>query len=326
MQDIERAAGGWFREVGMPEIAEDEPLPLEELTRYRQGGRAWVAADDTDVPAAYLIADIIDGSVHIEQVSVHPRAARRKIGRMLLEHAAAYAAARGIRALTLTTFAEVPWNAPYYARCGFRILDDSELSPGMRAVRDREIAHGLHRWPRVCMRRDLGTPRPELGYGTQSLTVFVPDVDAHYQKANSAGATIVEHLHETMYGERQYGARDLDGHHWLFSTHARDVSPIEWGAIITTQEKLLAAYMLAAAVSAGRKLHVGRPRDFRDHGGGRSRVVWAISLCTVAVRAASRRAMSSSSVRRPCAKCSRRAAAVASRSASPMRRSGPGAR
>jgi len=36
-------------------------------------------------------------------------------------------------------------------------------------------------------------------------------------------------------GERQYGARDLDGHHWLFATHARDVSPAEWGATITTQ-------------------------------------------------------------------------------------------
>jgi uncharacterized glyoxalase superfamily protein PhnB len=75
----------------------------------------------------------------------------------------------------------------------------------------------------------------ELGYGTQSLTVFVADVDAHYEKARSAGAMIVEDLHETMYGERQYGARDLDGHHWLFSAHARDVSPAEWGATITTQ-------------------------------------------------------------------------------------------
>jgi hypothetical protein len=61
--------------------------------------------------------------------------------------------------LTLTTFAAVPWNAPYYARCRFRVLEDSELSPGMRAIRDREIAHGLHRWPRVYMRRDLNTPR-----------------------------------------------------------------------------------------------------------------------------------------------------------------------
>jgi ribosomal protein S18 acetylase RimI-like enzyme len=88
MQEIERAAGSWFPEIGMAEIAEDEPLPLEELARYRQDNLAWIAVDDGDVPAAYLIAGIVDGCVHIEQVSVHPRAARRGIGRMLLEHAA----------------------------------------------------------------------------------------------------------------------------------------------------------------------------------------------------------------------------------------------
>jgi len=81
---------------------------------------------------------------------------------------------------------------------------------------------------------DPGQKTPaELGYGTQSLTVFVADVGAHYNKAKAAGATIIEDLHETVYGERQYGARDLDGHHWLFSAHARDVSPTEWGATIT---------------------------------------------------------------------------------------------
>jgi GNAT superfamily N-acetyltransferase len=145
MQDIERAAGSWFREIGMPEIAEDEPLPLGELARYRQDNRAWVAVDDSDVPAAYLIAGLVDDCMHIEQVSVHPRAARCGIGRMLLEHAAACAAAEGIGALTLTTFAEVPWNAPYYARCGFRVLDDGELSAGMRAVRDRDSPRATRR-------------------------------------------------------------------------------------------------------------------------------------------------------------------------------------
>ena len=64
-----------------------------------------------------------------------------------------------------------------------------------------------------------------VGCGTQSLTVFVDDVDAHFEQAKSAGAKIVEDLHETQYGERQYGAEDLEGHHWLFSRHARDVSP-----------------------------------------------------------------------------------------------------
>jgi uncharacterized glyoxalase superfamily protein PhnB len=72
----------------------------------------------------------------------------------------------------------------------------------------------------------------QLGFGTQSLTLFVEDVDAHYTKAKSAGAKVVEEPHETEYGEYQYGALDLDGHHWLFSCHAKDLSPTDWGATL----------------------------------------------------------------------------------------------
>jgi predicted enzyme related to lactoylglutathione lyase len=70
----------------------------------------------------------------------------------------------------------------------------------------------------------------KLGFGTQSLTVFVDDLEAHFRRANAAGAKLLEDLHETVYGELQYAAEDLDGHHWLFSRHARDLSPNEWGA------------------------------------------------------------------------------------------------
>jgi uncharacterized glyoxalase superfamily protein PhnB len=72
-----------------------------------------------------------------------------------------------------------------------------------------------------------------LGFGTQSLTVFIEDVEAHFEHAKSFGVAIVEDLHETVYGELQYGAEDLDGHHWLFSRHARDVSPGQWGATVS---------------------------------------------------------------------------------------------
>jgi uncharacterized glyoxalase superfamily protein PhnB len=79
-----------------------------------------------------------------------------------------------------------------------------------------------------------GTATPaQLGSGTQSLTVFVDDVDAHFQTAKSAGARIVEELNETIYGERQYGAEDLAGHHWLFSQHVADLNPEEWGAAVS---------------------------------------------------------------------------------------------
>jgi uncharacterized glyoxalase superfamily protein PhnB len=85
----------------------------------------------------------------------------------------------------------------------------------------------------MVMTREGETPA-ELGFGTQSLTIFVEDVEAHYARAKAAGAEIVEGPHETEYGEFQYAVRDLEGHHWLFSRHARDVDPAEWGAVVTS--------------------------------------------------------------------------------------------
>jgi GNAT superfamily N-acetyltransferase len=155
LQDIERSAGQAFRAIGMPEIADDAPFTVEELTRYQQAGRAWVTAGADDSPVAYLVADPVDGNLHIEQVSVHAAWAHRGLGRALIEHAASVARSAGQPALTLTTFTEVPWNAPYYQRLGFRPLLESEVTPGLREIRQHEAAIGLDRWPRLSMRRDL---------------------------------------------------------------------------------------------------------------------------------------------------------------------------
>ncbi|MEU2658601.1 GNAT family N-acetyltransferase [Streptomyces sp. NPDC007325] len=161
LQSIERAAGEPFRTLGMAAIADDEPLPLDVLEGYRAAGRAWVAVDGADRPVAYLLADTVDGAAHIEQVSVHPGAARRGVGRALIEHLAQAAGEEGLTALTLTTFTEVPWNAPYYTRLGFRALAEADphLTEGLRAISRAEAAHGLAAWPRVCMRRELA-PAP----------------------------------------------------------------------------------------------------------------------------------------------------------------------
>ncbi|MGX6604389.1 GNAT family N-acetyltransferase [Micromonosporaceae bacterium Da 78-11] len=155
MRVVEVAAGRVFAELGMLAVAEDEPLPAEVLLGYQRAGRAWVAADDGDRPVAYLIADWVDGNVHVEQVSVHPAQGGRRLGAGLIEEVAGWARERGAPALTLTTFAEVAWNAPYYERLGFRRLAEAELMPGLLEIRATEAAHGLDRWPRVAMRRDL---------------------------------------------------------------------------------------------------------------------------------------------------------------------------
>jgi len=154
LQDIERAAGAAFREVGMVAIAEDEPFGVDVLEGYRRQGRAWVAAGGDNRPVAYLIGEPVDAALHIEQVSVHPDFAHRRIGEALLAYAAERAREEGLTGLTLTTFAEVPWNAPYYERLGFRVLAAAELTPGLRKIRAHEAELGLDQWPRVCMRRD----------------------------------------------------------------------------------------------------------------------------------------------------------------------------
>lgn len=150
MRDIERAAGAPFADIGMTLVAEDEPLPAETLLEFVTAGRAWVYGEH---PVAYLVADVVDGCAHLEQVSVHPSHARQGIGAALLGELVAWARREGLPAITLTTYTEVPWNGPYYERHGFHYL--SEITPGLQAIRDAEQAHGLDRWPRACMRRDL---------------------------------------------------------------------------------------------------------------------------------------------------------------------------
>lgn len=155
LREVERAAGTYFAGIGMSLVAEDEPPPVATLREFQRDGRAWVWADAGDRPVAYLIAAVVDGNAHLEQVSVHPDHARRRIGRALIEHMASWARERALPAVTLTTYTAVAWNGPYYERCGFHYLDDDELTPGLRAIRAAEAAHGLDRWPRACMRRDL---------------------------------------------------------------------------------------------------------------------------------------------------------------------------
>ncbi len=142
----------------MAAIADDDPPTMEDLEAYQAQGRAWVATDDEagdDVAVAYLLVDVVDGAAHIEQVSVDPAHARQGLGRRLIETVAIWAAGQGLDAVTLTTFAEVPWNAPYYARLGFTVVPDAEVGPGLLAVRRHERELGLDAWPRVTMRRPL---------------------------------------------------------------------------------------------------------------------------------------------------------------------------
>ncbi|MER7072088.1 GNAT family N-acetyltransferase [Terrabacter sp. NPDC000476] len=130
------------------------PLPpgaagVEELGRAAH----LLVAGDPVVGFARL--DVVDGAAHLEQLSVLPTAARREVGGALVEAAAAWAARAGHESLTLCTFADVPWNGPFYARRGFVAVTDP--GPGLRALRATERRLGLDGvGRRVVMRRGVG--------------------------------------------------------------------------------------------------------------------------------------------------------------------------
>jgi GNAT superfamily N-acetyltransferase len=154
LRRIERSAGERFRTVGLSDVADDQPASQEVLARYAADGRSWVAIDDAGTPIGYVLVDVVDGNAHVEQVSVDPGHQGVGVGRALLERVRAWAAAGAMPAVTLTTFADVAWNAPLYRDLGFRDLDEDDVGPGLRGLRDVEAARGLDPQRRVCMRRE----------------------------------------------------------------------------------------------------------------------------------------------------------------------------
>lgn len=126
----------------------DVPYPEREL---REAKAVLVIGEP---PYGFVQLGECDGMACIGALAVIPGEMRKGAGTALLEAACTWARAAGYRAITLTTFAEVPWNAPFYASRGFTVVE--ELTPGLVELRDWERAAGLDSLgPRVAMRREL---------------------------------------------------------------------------------------------------------------------------------------------------------------------------
>jgi GNAT superfamily N-acetyltransferase len=149
---IEREAAAQFRATPYPAMANAD-LASEHLDLDHD--YVWVLADEQDHPIGFAIAHVLDESVHLHELDVRPNYARQGLGRRLIEAIADWARTRGATALTLTTFSDVPWNGPYYARLGFRTLDVATLNPALQAVRRAEESAEFPMAHRICMQLDL---------------------------------------------------------------------------------------------------------------------------------------------------------------------------
>jgi GNAT superfamily N-acetyltransferase len=148
---IEDDAGRLYATAGLPP---DLPgLGPATLRAAQRSGLLWVVADGDDQPIAFALCWPRPQTLHLRELDVLPEHGRRGLGARLLAHVAGEASARRLPDVTLTTFAEVSWNAPYYERHGFARLRADELPDWLAQIRRDEIAAGLDRWPRIAMRK-----------------------------------------------------------------------------------------------------------------------------------------------------------------------------
>lgn len=117
-------------------------------------GLIWVAEGDGE-PIGFAACEAFDDALHLWELAVRRDRQGQGAGRALVAVCVAEARARGLRAVTLTTFREIPWNAPLYARLGFVVIAPDALNGRLAADLAAEAARGLDAASRCAMRLGL---------------------------------------------------------------------------------------------------------------------------------------------------------------------------
>jgi GNAT superfamily N-acetyltransferase len=113
-------------------------------------GLVWVAADDGRL-IGFASSEVFETELHLWELAVRREAQGQGVGRALIAAVAQEARGLGLP-VTLTTFRDIAWNAPFYARCGFVEMPEAEFSPLLKLVFEQQAALGLDVASRCAMR------------------------------------------------------------------------------------------------------------------------------------------------------------------------------
>jgi len=157
LPSIERQAGALFKncfgETGLRSEAFDQAQSSDDFAAAQQKGRLWVAVSPGGDRVGFALVIDVGGAAHLEELDVLPEHGRRGLGSRLLETVCDWAREAGYPRVTLSTFRDVPWNAPFYSRHGFRIVDPRDVSEQHVQLVRAEKARGLRIDLRVIMER-----------------------------------------------------------------------------------------------------------------------------------------------------------------------------
>ncbi|UXH37805.1 GNAT family N-acetyltransferase [Pseudomonas promysalinigenes] len=146
--EIEHSAAQAFRQF--PELAwlaGAEGLDRDAHTAFIAASGSWLAGNDQGQAVGFVCLTVEKQALHVHELSVGLQWQGKGIGRCLLDKVRALARLSDLPMVTLTTFAHVPWNGPFYAKYGFEVLEEQRLGARLRTILATERAQGL---PRRC--------------------------------------------------------------------------------------------------------------------------------------------------------------------------------
>jgi len=156
LASVERSAASVFRDAGLSWIAEGETMDPADLEMMCEDGTLWVSVNEADEPIGFVAAHELDSKFYITEVSVARSYQRQGIGAELILTVIDYAKANGFPAVTLTTYRDLSWNAPFYYKLGFVEIDPMDAGPGHteKLQAEAEAGHDLAR--RCIMAKSVG--------------------------------------------------------------------------------------------------------------------------------------------------------------------------
>lgn len=126
-----------------------------DLRRLIRKGHC-LAAHVADQPAGFIATEPFGRELHVWELSVDPQMQRRGIGTGLMRACLIDAGNSGFQAVTLTTFRDIAWNAPLYARLGFEEVTALDAHPRLASELALEADDGLPVHRRCAMIHFLG--------------------------------------------------------------------------------------------------------------------------------------------------------------------------
>ena len=141
-----------FARYGQPLGDGASPMQPEHCAAPLAEGLLWIAEDDSG-PIGFLAAEITGDALYVAEIDVLIERQRQGHGRRLMAAAIEAARARGLAAVTLETFRNIPWNGPFYASIGFVEVPTEALTPHLASAIALQAAHGFT--DRCAMRLEL---------------------------------------------------------------------------------------------------------------------------------------------------------------------------